>query len=457
MVTLIFILIALFICVQIVYQRGYRKVIWLLGGIIFFPHSIAVTDQPFDMTFHRLFIYTLLVDTIITKSSIWPELKKMPAATALALVFIANLMTGIFDEGIGIFLKVYRPVTYFIENFLILFLAYVHINKAEEVISVYKKYIIFLFIFGLYGLSNYITKSNEYYNLLELYFGTSNFANANMYEYLSRFRVSSFAFHAILYGLLLCIGVLIFFFLYYYHFAKKLKVFSLVILLLLFVNLLLVNSRTPFICLIAGFSIFYLFALHWRAKFQIVLIGAVLFFTSGLFLEDYQETMLASIDVFSSREQQVVGSSLEMRKEQLDASYDLFQLSPLTGNGFQYTGEVLGYSANKTRNMAPEELRGVESYLFKLMIEQGLFAILANFYFFFSLLYFFYKKSKNIFSQKLSLLGFAMLVAFLLFIFGTGDLNSFPFFMILLGVTVKGVQLSSIPQARETELESVAN
>src|SRR5260221_6572258 len=95
-----------------------------------------------------------------------------------------------------------------------------------------------------------------------------------------RFRVSSFAWHPIYYGFLLAVAIQTgVFLLYSTPLSKRVRNFLLGVLLLLLVNLLLTNSRTPLVALIAGLSFFYFFSVTVKNKLGILAAAFFLFST----------------------------------------------------------------------------------------------------------------------------------------------------------------------------------
>jgi hypothetical protein len=442
---------AFIIAYQICKQKGHKKLYWFLGGILFVPHSITLTHAPLAITFYRVLIYTLLFNTIRQKD-FSKSLIKMPVFASLIVLFCMNLLTGFFDTRLDLFQKFYRPITYFFESFFLVTLSYYHIKQYEDVIDVYKKCLLFLGVFGLYGILNYITKTNEYYNLLEDAFNISNYANANM-DLLKdqRFRVSSFSYHAIYYGFILAITILMSLFLYFNN-IKRNKLLHYAILLLMLINIFLVNSRTPLLALAGGFFILFLFGMNLKYKIQTLVLGSVLLFGFILSQSQFSEIIYATLGIFESKDTQVVGSSLDMRERQLAASYRLFKRSPVSGNGYQYITETLGYSSDPEQNMADDDLEGLESYAYRLLIEQGIVGIIGNVFLFCSLGFYFLRGIQYRRSKRLAALGLGMLMTFLLFIFGTGDLGSFPLFMTIIGIALKGVVLARQDVPEELEL-----
>ncbi|HVW15541.1 MAG TPA: O-antigen ligase family protein [Mucilaginibacter sp.] len=261
---------------------------------------------------------------------------------------------------------------------------------------------------------------------------------------IERPRISSFAWHAIYYGFLLNTGILLCaFFINVYSGGYGQKTKYVYLLILLLVNLVLVNSRTPLLALAFGFLVLFLWEFNLANKLRVGVLVIVLF-SSLVFIPKGRQIVSAAFSALTSTEQSYEeGSSLDMRIGQLQASYDLFKKKPVTGNGLYYIKETLGFSRDWNQSKSDKDLYGFESYVYELLIEQGLLGIIGNIFLFASLFIFFIKNniSKNRGTKKLSLLGIALLVAYLSFIIGTGDMGSFPVFMIVMGITIKGIVL----------------
>ena len=141
-------------------------------------------------------------------------------------------------------------------------------------------------------------------------------------------------------------------------------------------------------------------------------------------------------------------SSIEMREAQLAASIAVFNLSPIHGNGFEYISENLGFTRDKDTRTSDSDFAGFESYAYVLLIEQGLCGIVGNAVFFASLLFFQLRLYKKVtpFGKKLIVLNISILLTFLLFIFGTGDIGTFLFMNAIMGMNLKGIMLLRKPK-----------
>ena len=427
--------IALLLVVQIFRQPGIKKLPWFFAGIMFFPLTVNIWPSP-PISIPRLAVYSLFASTFFLHKDWYKEYKAFPLKSATFFLFIMLLLIGIFNP-VDLFSRFFVPIDLFIKNFLVVFLVYYHIKSVEDAKYMFKVILNFFIVFCIYGLSIFITKENQYYTLISNTFGSIDIPNYFM-GYLGRFRISSFAWHPIYYGFLLSIGIFLnIYFTFLQGDNKRMKWYNLILFLLLFSNLLLTNSRTPMIAFLGGAGILFLFGLNWRLKLQILIFGGIMGVATLATIPSASDLIVESINTFSDDGSEMEGSSLDMRITQMNASLNEFNKSPILGNGYGYIGRGLGYSADKSKSSSDEDFAGFESYSYKLLIEQGLAGMLGNLVFFISLFSFFYKKSKKEDVEKISLLTISMLIVFLIFIFGTGDMGTFIICMSVIGINVK--------------------
>ncbi len=85
---------------------------------------------------------------------------------------------------------------------------------------------------------------------------------------------------------------------------------------------------------------------------------------------------------------------------------------------------------------------GFESYVFELLIEQGIVGILGSLVFFTSIVYWLFKQRKySVEIRQISALGITIVVSFLAFSIATGALTSWYISMFLLGICMKKIVL----------------
>ena len=147
-------------------------------------------------------------------------------------------------------------------------------------------------------------------------------------------------------------------------------------------------------------------------------------------------------DIFAT-EQEVEGSSIEMRLMQLEAAISIFDLNIYTGNGFGYIFDGLGFSSDSELSESDKDFMGFESYIYEIVIEQGLAGIAANIIFFTSLFYWFFKQRKfSMETRQISTIGIVVTGAFLLFSISTGTLGSWLISMFFIGIFIKRIILA---------------
>jgi hypothetical protein len=442
MIKLFFIVIALFFAFQIFVQPNVKKLPWFFAGILFFPPAILLIENP-HIPFYKFIVYCLLIVTL--KDFKWiSKFRFFPLRGALIVMFIAYMVIGLFDSRLNLFYKVYKPINYFIENFLVLFLTWYYVKSVNDVKYLYNKFFWFFLVFTIYGISNYITRQNEFYNFIVSGFGGRNFANDNMVAGIDRFRVSSFSWHAIVYGFLLSIILIHEFFLFTtMRMGRLIKMRHIVVVLLIVINLFLVNSRTPLFVFIIGCSFYILFSFNFKRKIKIIILSSFIGTVAILNVPSVNKMYNESIKTFSSGGSDLEGSSVEMREMQLGASVLIFSQNPIYGNGFDYITENLGYSSDENQRKTGNDLMGFESYIYKLLIEQGIIGIVSNVIFLILIVYWLLKviSKINALGRKVIILNLAYFVSFVSFIIGTGDLGTFLFFMSFIGVNIKFVEL----------------
>ena len=453
-----FIILALVISFKILERPGIQKIPWFLSAILFFPLTIVILPKP-HMPLYRFEIYVLLLVTIIQYKHWNGLLSRFPLKYVMFFLFISLLCIGIFDFRIDPFLRIYRPINFFIENFFICAILYFYIKKPHDVVYLYKVIFKFFLVFSLYGVLNYVTRHNEFHTFISSVYGVRDFSNGNMVSGIDRFRISSFAWHAIYYGYLLAVVTLMALFMFLKVNLRPIeKTFLVVLVVLLLINLILVNSRTPLFALTMGITIYIIFATGIKQKIQVALIVTSSFLFALSYVPAVSKLFDESINTFSASGSSFEGSSVQMRERQFLASLAIFYKSPITGNGYSYITEGLGYSSDQNQRQTGTDLMGFESYVYKVLIEQGSLGIVGNIIFFIAIFIWLLKHYNQVtdFGKKLIVLTISILVTFLLFIIGTGDLGSFPWTLSIIGINMKAIHLSQKILIRNKNLVSIS-
>ncbi|TAF45006.1 MAG: hypothetical protein EAZ51_02770 [Sphingobacteriales bacterium] len=410
-----------------------NKVLWFIFGILLLPPGINLLGKPLIWFFLLAFTLSLFINNKGFK-----KLKHLPLKKHFLFYFVCLMVVGLFDSRLNNFEKIIRPILYFFENIWPCLLVYLVLFNAKE----YKKIYIYLsyigLFLGLYGIFCYLTKTNIYITAMSDEFKLRNLA----IEYLSglddRVRISSFLFHPFLYGILLVFLIGYTIFLYQNNNRIINKNVILLSLTLLIINLLLTNSRTVIFVLLLQIT-FYFFLQVNSKNILIIASGAVFGLLLIFFIPALKEKTDLLFDLFQSGGSKVEGSSVEMRQGQLLASFKYFFQNPYTGNGFGYIYEGIGFKTEIADRNSGSELFAFESYFFVLLIEQGVAGIISNIVLFFGLITYSFKNYNSLLllnHKRFVLLSAVLIICYLVFILGTGTINSLPLFFSFMGISL---------------------
>ena len=452
---IIFYIIAGFLAIMIFRSPNEKKLYWVFISLLLFPRTIVFSKTPF-ICFPVFILSVLYLDFLIHFKKTYKSFKQFPLRVPLLIFFFCLFLVSFFDTKLDFYLVLYKPFYFLLENFWPAFFAYCCIKTLKGVERTLDVVLSLLFICSVFGICNKIMDVNVYTAYISKIFDTIDFGNYYTTVKDTRFRISSFTWNPMYYGIVVALGILISIF---YLTAFKLKrpkmIFCVVTLILLVINLFLVNSRAPVISLLAGLGVYYLFGLELNNRLIVMAILCAGFVVFTITFPGKFQLLTSSFRSLSSGETDVKGSSLSMRVMQLKNSLRVFSTSPISGKGFDYIEKELGYTGQfGQNNHVARHFGGFESYAFKLLIEQGLMGIIANLVFFSALFAYLFnmKERLNPIGKKYVFFTISLLVCFLLFIFSSGDLYSFSFFMLLLGINIGAINLCLKDVEEEKEL-----
>jgi hypothetical protein len=427
-----FILLALVFLVGIAASTGGSRMIWLLVGVLFIQDRVILIEIPIAISFQRFLIYFFGISILVTGRRLRLELRQFPLLIPLFCVCIGLILNALFDGRHGILLNLYRVLDHFIQTFLLILVCYLG-HELTDNNRLWRFFSIAAIVISIYGIFSFITKSNPYDAFISATYDSFSFFD-HYAELNGRFRVSAFESHPISFGYIS--GLLLILSIFTFYTVSSSRLYAIISGVLAISGLVFSNSRTPMIACILGIMALAVAGLPLRAKLNVLFLGTLV--AAVLVVSEIgQERMRTVFDAFSEGGGQTEGSSLDMRLTQLSASVKEFQKKPLSGNGFNYIHENLGWANDVDDSMIDSELQGFESYLYQLLIEQGVIGLATNAAFFISLIMFFWKTRS--YTKELSALGLSACLMFLTFILGTGPLNSWAITMSLLGITIKSV------------------
>lgn len=286
------------------------------------------------------------------------KLSRYPLKYSLILLVLSESLAAIIGEPnyISIPLKFCRLYGFCLVFFYLL-------ETKEDIKIVLESLSIFVIILVGNGLVELILDMNPIGDILASELRDDAFF-IDRTDYGSRgMRVHSFLPHSICFGNVCAIFLFLYCFIKTHEMENSDKLYFIILLLIL--GIIMANSRTPLLALML-YAIPFLFNKK-MLKYRLLLIMVVII--AGPFIIDKMYNMLDSMFNPDTR-QDVGGSSMEMRLEQLEMSFFLIKDKLLLGNGFSFDFTIFS------------EMRGAESIWFNLLMYQGIFGCVAYIFMF---------------------------------------------------------------------------
>lgn len=425
---IILLLFVLGISLGIIFSKGSKRLCLLLIGIFFTYDCVIISQSPF------LSAYTIIILSFIL--SLWKHKefefnwKNYPLNWITLCIIITVFIIGFLDSRLNLIASISRPIRDISETYLCFFIGYASIQSFEDWLKA-QKYLLRIFvIMAIWGIITFVLQNNPWYDYVtSLYHSgeTGIWSEVQVRGY----RVSSFLSNPIVYGFLVSIVLIQF------MSTRKIKGFNIVILILLFLNFILSNSRTSYAAALIAAAILYLLRYRYSTK---VFVSIVLIFCFSLVAYNYFQPFTNMVnmmtDIFLTGGQNVGGSTTELKEMQWTASLYYFSLSPWFGNGLSYFSEVIMNSGS----WQADYLAGMEGYAYKLLVEYGLIMIIVVMIFWGKALWF-YKKTWNV-NPTFASVNLSIIISFLFFICATGTYGSvFVYTSIILGMNMKQMRL----------------
>ena len=179
------------------------------------------------------------------------------------------------------------------------------------------------------------------------------------------------------------------------------------------------------------FTVFMLlyYGMSIKAVLWTSIVSILIIFT--LLINDKTSSVYYSIlDVLLNGGEDVQGSSVELKIVQLNAALKYFYESPIWGHGIYFFQE---YIFSRFRS---SQLAGLEGYGYRMLVELGVFMIIAFVIYFISIIYSGYKCRNS--SKLLSSVLIAQSAAFCVFLLLAGDQShTFEYCFVIIGLTYK--------------------
>lgn len=426
----LFILILFAVMVVIMFSKGLRRFAWLMAGIFFLNETISI--QPFNS-------YTLLLVAFFFSMFLHGELKavwrEFPFKWFLIILLFIHVLVVQFDD------RSFPPLTYisrvfnnYVPRFFALFVGYAAVTSLKVWQKSVKSMALIFFIVCLYGFVTFLLQNNPYDDMLHMAFGNEIGIWSEVQT--RGYRVFSTLSNPIVYGYVMFLAAT------YLYLQRKCinKLTYYALLLMIVLNAFLANSRTS---VVAGALLCVVYAVV-EYRFSLKKIIGYLLSVFLLFLILYNlvpfvhNTVDSVSDIFAEGGGETGGSNIELKETQFETSLLFFLAHPYFGNGFYYYQEVITqrYEVGGNGGIG---LWGLEGYGYKLLVEEGIFMIIAVAMLFVCLIIFFIKRLSV---RQYAAMGVAWIASFLFFILGTGTYGGiFTIGMLFIGMLLRYVQM----------------
>jgi len=454
MIQILALFLGFFLSYKIFINRGnYLSLLWVLIPLILINGTIVITNFPLKMPITRWLIFSLLFTHLYEWKKMQFNWRVFPLKSVTIFLIVSSLLIGLLDPRLSLFDKLYVPFRGdIISTYFILFLGYVTISNNKDIYRLAKPLCYTMIIVGLYGIFNFVTKSNPYYEFVLNNFFQGGEADLNtklkvLDGTIDRYRASSTFNMTFNYGYVSSlVGV---FLLFISSVIKKNKLVYMGIAMAL-LGAIICFSRTVLIACLFAVATYMLLAFKAK-KIFVGVFTFILLINLGYFsVPPVQKSIDNILDVFVTGGEKTSGSSVSMRETQMFGAYNYFLQQPIRGNGYEYIAKELGWG-DRDNAVLDSDMYGFESILYVWLIEQGLIGLISKITFFIVIIAFLISANKAG-NKKIASLGLAMIFLFLMFSVGTGALGAWPLTMLFLGVIIKTIQINNNKNKRHNEI-----
>lgn len=410
----VFILLVLFCSYKIYSSKENKRLGWFIGSFLFMSQA-GFIEHP-NIPSGQMFMLSYLFSLYVHKEF---RYIRFPFKTVFIIYLIGLFIIAFNAQQLTLALKIYRPIRLMMETYFMIVIGYTAAYRCRQIPS---SILTMLFITMLYGLFTFITHSDPF----RLVFQPADYDFfVNSYLFGARTRIASTWGHPISWGLICCVFAFVCVTCAHQKGWEKLKY----LWPLLGFNILFCGSRTVigvFLIMTCSY-IFITFSMAKRIKYFLasIMIGLC----AVTFVPAISEKIDSTFDVLTG-ENEIGGSSIEMRESQLEATLAIASKFPITGGGLDYVWDVMGLG---TRDFVINygELLGLESYLYIILIDRGLVGIIIEIMIILSILLGVYRRRHK--SPQSAGMVITLLLGFVVFAISTGTLSSWPIPMYFVG------------------------
>lgn len=373
-------LLILIVCVVIFYNIKAGFLLALILKILV-PSVVRLQFGPINLAISDVMTIALLISYVFHMNKIHAvmpsKLKKYFCIYVCSIPILIVCSTAFvpYSFQLSSFLKgfLFQMILFIVIGYYVL-----AVSNIRFVINVLCVISIFA---GLYGIFSYVVGNNVYVGSLNLLYGSEDVFAYFMDEERGGLQGRTYGTmgHPLAWGQYWNLFISIVWFLKTY--IKK-YVFILVFIIGL-VNIILCGSRTAIVTL-GVFLIFVLLHYGWKRLLIIlpsIYLGMILCLSivphtsKNAGIIQYVESGIFFWDSSYSEKAGIAGSDKHMRERQLVKSIEVMKKNPIGGIGYNYQYYVL-----QSNRFVTDGLFGLESIIFKLLVEQGIIGLIVFFY-----------------------------------------------------------------------------
>ena len=403
----------------IFYNRGERRLELFLLAVIFIP------DIPYPtsgVSSHRFFILAFWASVVYYHEI--GKIKRNALLLFLVFILLSYYLTGINDNRLTSFSKFWKPSIHFITEYAMFLLGALTLFTKKKWIR-FRVFIInvSLVVCG-YGLLTAMLGADPYSQGI-----ASVLADKAGCDFtplgVGRHRICSFLYNSHLFGYFCTLMTIL---LTYFHLKAHFSTKERICFFLVICGLFLSGSRSSLIAALMGVVVIFLFGVRINTMTRYALIFMLALFPISQ-LPFVQKSVESVSVILSDDDSKQMGSSINMRQNQLMISMLYFSNNPVLGNGIDYYAEVVKPDDMVIKRLG---LYGAESYVFILLIERGIIQIVAIILFCIAIIIHYYR---NLRACRLeSAVGMAIFLSFVLISITTGNSGKWEFALPLVGL-----------------------
>ena len=287
-----------------------------------------------------------------------------------------------------------------------------------------------------FGVLNYITKSADFVNAVtegrtSMY---GDLALGDAYTENVRFRVQSMFQYAFDYGYI-CAAILLLHLHGWYRHLESKKEFIIAIACCIF-GILTCECRIVWVSALLSIACYNMWVFQLSRNVMYAIVIVILMIIAYNTVPAVEEKVNKVTDVFVEKNE-VEGSSIEMRMAQY-----AYVLIYTEGNEWLGLGKGYWFYSYTVNPDSVRDLLGIESVILQNLLERGIIGLVlwAAFY----TIIFLYLGRNRKRRKALTGLGASVLVLYLIFSIGTGELGSVYPTMLLLGFVIKAIESAKI-------------